>query len=123
MINGTNTNIIEQIIRSVASVYDWKGFNSLEVKADLDASALDYKKFIGTYTFKKRSVSVFYKNGKLQIAEKKKWSSSLTPLTESSFVANALSPRATMDFISDEEGNVVKMVVNQGGTLEWDKVE
>ncbi|MEL7120486.1 MAG: serine hydrolase domain-containing protein [Bacteroidota bacterium] len=123
MINGTNTNIIDQIIRSVASVYNWKGFNKLAVKPNLDLSELDYKKYMGTYTFGKRSVSVIYKNGKLQIAEKKKWSSILTPLNESTFVANALSPRATMEFISDNEGKVIKMIVNQGGVLEWKKVE
>lgn len=121
MVNGTNTKIIEEIIRSVASVYNWAGFESFEVKNEINLSKSDLEKYIGTYALDKRKVKVILKKGTLILIEKGKWSSKLTPLNNSKFIVDIVKPTATVEFISDSDGNVSKSILEQGESTEWIK--
>ena len=121
LINGTNTKIIEEIIRSVAYVYQWTGFKSFEAKEELNLNDLDLEKYTGTYILDDRAVHVILKKGKLILKEKGKWSSGLTPLTNSKFVVDIVKPRATIEFITSTDGTVSKSKLQQGETTEWVK--
>lgn len=99
MVNGTNTEIIEEIIRSVASVYNWVGFEHLVVSRDLNLDERDLIKCVGVYVYENREVQVSLKKGKLMLSEKGKWSSDLTALNNSIFVVDIVKPQATIDLL------------------------
>ena len=121
MVNGTNTKIIEEIIRSVASVYNWVGFESFEVKNKINFSESDLEKYFGTYVLGKREVQVTLKKGILILTEKGKWSSKLTPLSKSRFVVDNVKPTATIEFVSNDDGSISKSILKQGESTEWIK--
>ncbi len=123
MVNGTNTKIIEEIIRSVALVYEWSGFSNIEIASDQALQNSDLKKYTGTYVFKNREVIVSIKKGKLIAEEKRKWSTSLTPIGGSLFVADAIQPETKIEFVSDKEGTVNKLIAHQGVSIKWKKVD
>ena len=123
MVNGTNTKIIEEITRSVISVYKWKGFEPLTASEDLKINNTDLTKFIGTYTLEKREVNVTLKKGQLILTENGKWSSKLTALDDSKFVVDIVKPQATIEFVNDSDGSVSKCILNQGGSTEWIKTK
>tara|TARA_R110002074_G_scaffold79064_11_gene178547 strand:- start:8243 stop:9700 length:1458 start_codon:yes stop_codon:yes gene_type:complete len=121
MVNGTNTKIIEEIIRSVASVYNWVGFENFEAKNEINLSYSDLNKYTGTYVLAKREVQVMLKKGKLILTEKGKWSSKLTPLNTSKFVVDIVKPIAIIEFITDNDGSISKCLLKQGESTEWTK--
>lgn len=121
MVNGINTEIIEEIIRSVALVYKWEGFDELVAAPELNLKQMDLNKFVGTYNLDKRSVEVTLKKGQLILSEKGKWKSGLTPLNNNTFVVDIVKPQATIEFISDVEGIINGCIMNQGGATEWVK--
>lgn len=123
MASGINTKIIEEIIRSVASVYDWAGFENLVATPELKISDTDLNKYLGAYTLDDREVSVSLKKGNLILTEKSKWSSKLTALNNSTFVVDIVKPQATIEFIKDSDGSVSKCILNQGESTEWIKVK
>ena len=123
MVNGTNTEIIEEIIRSVASVYNWVGFEKLVASSELNLNDTDLNKYIGAYTLENREVNVSLKKGKLFLTEKGKWSSELTALTNSTFVVDSVKPQATIEFVTDTDGSVSKCILKQGELTEWIKSE
>lgn len=123
MVNGTNTEIIEEIIRSVALVYDWPGFDKLESSSELSITEADLKRYVGTYTLNKREVIISLEDGRLVATEKRKWTSQLTPLNESSFVVDIVKPQTTIEFVGDEKGVINKLITQQGESFEWTKVK
>ncbi len=121
LVNGPNTEIIEEIIRSVAAVYQWPGMEPLAANTDLNLSSEDLKKYTGIFSFKGREIIVSMKKGKLKVAEKGKWSSSLTPLDRSKFVFDGVRPQATIEFISDDAEEIMSCLLVQGEQSEWVK--
>ena len=121
MVNGTNTEIIEEIIRSVASVYNWAGFENLVASSDLNLDDTDLSKYVGVYALENREVNVNIKKGKLVLSEKGKWSSNLTALNKSTFVVDIVKPQATIEFVKDTDGTISKCILNQGESTEWIK--
>ncbi len=121
MVNGTNTKIIEEITRSVISVYKWKGFEQMTVSEDLKINNADLTKFVGTYTLENREVNVTIKKGKLTLSERGKWSSNLTALKNNTFLVDIVKPQATIEFITDNNGSISKCILKQGELTEWIK--
>ena len=121
MVNGTNTKIIEEITRSVISVYKWKGFEQLSVSEDIKFNNVTLTKFIGTYTLENREVNVSLKKGKLILSENGKWSSKLTALNNNTFLVDIVKPQATIEFIKDVNGSISKCILKQGEETEWIK--
>lgn len=123
MLNGINTEIIEEIIRSVASVYNWTSFEKLVASSELKLDDTDLNKYVGTYTLEDREINVSVKKGKLILAEKGKWSSKLTALNNSKFVVDIFKPQATIEFVKDANGSISKCILNQGELTEWVKIK
>lgn len=123
MVNGTNTTIIDEIIRSVALVYKWAGFEVLQASSELDIENTELRKYVGTYALENREVKVTLKKEQLMLTEKGKWSSNLTALNKSTFVVDIVKPQATIEFVSDSNGAVIKCKLNQGGLTEWTKID
>ena len=124
MVNGTNTKIIEELLRSVAAVYSWSGFKKLQSSIQSKPTESDLRTYLGTYVSNTRNVIVSLKKGNLVITEKGKWSSSLTFLGNAKFVANDIQPQAVLAFINDSDSILEKLIVQQGKTtLEWIKTE
>ncbi|MET1258133.1 serine hydrolase domain-containing protein [Flagellimonas sp. DF-77] len=120
-LNSPNTQIIDEIIRSVASVYAWPGYEQLKVSSKQELQALDFSRFLGTYSFGKRRVTVSEKKGSLVLAEKGKWRTVLTPLTDTTFVANGIRPEATIEFVAGADGQIASCKIIQGQPTEWTK--
>ncbi len=123
MVNGPNTTIIEEIIRSVARVYKWAGFKMFEASSTLAIDDVDLSKYVGTYALEDREVNVTLKKEQLTLSEKGKWSSNLTALNKSTFVVDIVKPQATIEFVSDSNGSVIKCILDQGGLTEWTKID
>ncbi|SMG52442.1 CubicO group peptidase, beta-lactamase class C family [Marivirga sericea] len=123
MVNGANTIIIEEIIRSVASVYNWAGFEKLVASSQLILDDNDLSKYIGTYSLENREINVTLKKGELVLSEKGKWSSKLTALNNSKFVVDIVKPQATMEFVKAIDGSVSKCILKQGELTEWIKIK
>ncbi|WP_179021561.1 serine hydrolase domain-containing protein [Winogradskyella forsetii] len=121
MVNGTNTEIIEEIIRSVVTVYNWAGFEKLVVSPELNLDDIDLSKYEGTYILENREVNVSLKKGQLVLSEKGKWSSKLTALTHATFVVDIVKPQATIEFVINNDGSISKCVLKQGESTEWIK--
>ncbi len=121
MVNGTNTKIIEEIIRSVAMVYNWAGHERFTVSEELDQKDVNLSTYTGTYIRENREVEVTLKKGRLILTEKGKWSSKLTPLNTSKFVIDIVKPKATIEFIFDSNDSVSKCILKQGESTEWIK--
>jgi hypothetical protein len=60
-------DITEEIINSVASVYEWKGFYKPVIKKEVTVQDSIYKQYIGIYKFDgvDQTVKVYQQNGKL----------------------------------------------------------
>ncbi|WPP49660.1 serine hydrolase domain-containing protein [Catalinimonas niigatensis] len=123
MVNGTNTEIIEEIIRSVAIVYDWPGFELYESSDETILTESNLTNYIGTYSLDNRNLQIILEDGVLVAQERKKWRANLIPATETSFIVENVRPQATVEFINDENGKVTKLLMQQGEHYEWLKTE
>lgn len=121
MVNGTNSEIIEEIIRSVVSVYNWAGFKKLVVSTELNLDDIDLSKYIGTYILENREVNVSLKKGQLILSEKGKWSSKLTALSNTTFVVDIVKPQAIIEFVNNGDGSISRCILKQGESTEWIK--
>ncbi len=121
MVNGTNTDILEEVIGSVGLVYKWTGFEKLVASPEAKHNNLFLSNYVGTYTLNKRQVEVSLKKNSLILEEKGEWKSNLTPLNKATFVVDIVKPQATIEFVVDNEGTIVKCIMDQGDTTEWTK--
>lgn len=121
MVNDPQTRIIEEIIQSVARVYKWKGFGPISI-ADISFTKEDIKAYTGIYQFKKRTVSISYKNNSFVMTEKGKWSSQLLPTSNNAFILKDVKPQASVDFVADENGQITKLISTQGESVTWTRV-
>lgn len=123
MVNGPNTKIFNEIRRSVANVYKWPGFRTFKTAKNTKLSKADLQKFTGTYSYKNRIITVSLKNETLIISEKRKWSSKMTYLENTSFIINDVKPNATIKFVSNTEGEVQNFIIEQGESATWLKIK
>lgn len=61
--------------------------------------------------------------GKLVIEVIDKFKLELSPINETTFLMKNAKPKATLEFVKDANGTVTKFVANQGGLIEWEKIE
>lgn len=61
--------------------------------------------------------------GRLIIDVPNEWKAELSSTSQTLFKINNVKPSATLEFIKDDTGKVIKFVVNQDGLYEWIKVE
>lgn len=123
MSNGTNTKILDEIVRSVALTYNWPGFTILQSEIPATATQIDLQKLTGTYSLNNRKLTITLKNGKLIAKEKRKWSTILIPVNALTFVAETIKPQTTFTFVTNNQGNITKLVVNQGTPYEWERIK
>lgn len=67
MINSESWNIIEEILNSVATVYNWKDFYLPEIKKTIDIPASELNKYIGKYQIGDRNFEIVRDNTGLGI--------------------------------------------------------
>ncbi|GAB5532778.1 MAG: hypothetical protein Roseis3KO_45550 [Roseivirga sp.] len=120
MVNGPQTQIIEEILQSVANVYKWPGFEPINT-AEISFTKADIEAYTGTFQFQKRTVSVSYKNDTFVMTERGKWTSQLIPLSHKSFILKDVKPQATVDFMVDKDGKVTQLITQQGASVTWTK--
>jgi hypothetical protein len=51
------------------------------------------------------------------------WKAELSASTETIFNVKNVKPAATLEFVKDDQGEVTKFVINQGGLYDWKKIE
>lgn len=62
------------------------------------------------------------KKGKLILSEKEKWSSKLTPFSDTTFLVDVVKPQATIEFIKNATGSIDKCILKQNESTEWIKM-
>lgn len=82
----------------------------------------------GKYVYEKdksRTVEIKEKEGVfyMVIMDDEQTAAELVATSESSFLLKYVNPKATLEFIKDAKGKVIKLVVNQKGLYEWHKIE
>ena len=116
MINAEKFELINEIMRSISTVYNWYAMKPQVIEQDGLPSTSDMKSYVGDYRFtedKNRVISISFKKDKLFIASKKQWKSELIPKGSRVFVTKDINPPATITFDQN------KMIVEQGEKYEW----
>jgi CubicO group peptidase (beta-lactamase class C family) len=121
MLNSDNGEIIQEIINSIASVYNLKGLNkSIKIKlADVPEEDLD--SYLGNYQLTPKLVLTITREGKRVYAQATGQSRlEAFPESNSKFFFKVI--HATMEFVKDDQGKVTKMIFIQGGRIEAKKL-
>ncbi|MEJ7559033.1 MAG: serine hydrolase [Pedobacter sp.] len=122
MVNSDNGQIIQELINSIATVYNFKGLNkSRTIKlAHVTSSELD--KYLGKYQLTPDLVLTITREGKQLYAQATGQTKlEAYPETSTKFLFKVI--HATMEFIKDDKGKVTKMMFTQGSTIEAKRLE
>ena len=110
MTNGDNgMSLINEIIRSVSTFYDWNISNYVTVKP-ISIEEKDLMKFVGKYSYKKNGKTVYVK-AKLKNDQIVLKDYHLTPLSSLEFID--LENGTTIDFKLNEKGDVIHFLWNK----------
>lgn len=121
MLNSDNAEIIQELINSVATVYNFKGLNKTKKIRLVDVSETDLDSYLGDYQLTPKLVLTVTREGK-QIYAQATGQPKLEafPETKSKFFFKVI--RAKMEFLKDDQGRITKMRFTQGPTIEAKKL-
>ncbi|MFD2933798.1 serine hydrolase [Spirosoma flavum] len=119
MVNSDNGDILPEIVNSVARVYNWKGFYQPTTKLTVSVQESILDTYVGDYeateflAFPTVIFSITREGNRLFQTIKGFFKWELFPETKTKFFLK--STPATVDFINDDSGRVVKQVFTFGG--------
>jgi len=114
MANTYNTRIFDEIINSIASVYNWKGFYAPKIKKVVTVSSEILKSYVGKYKLNNRTLIVTLENKNLMIRfnEKEKYKAWFTSNSDFFMIA---AINAEQNFTRDSENKVNGFHINSNG--------
>lgn len=114
MVNSDNGNILQELVYSVASVYDWKGFYQPTVKKTVDVPEETLAKYVGKYQIAPGFVITISREGKRLKAEATGQEQvELYAENTNKFFLTVVD--AVVEFVSGSGGSVEKLVLYQNG--------
>ena len=117
MVNSDNGEIIQELINSIASVYDLKGLNRTKRIQLADVSDSDLDSYLGDYQLTPELVVTITREGK-QIYAQATGQSRLEAYAETNSKFFFKVIHASMEFVKNDEGKVTKMIFIQGERIE-----
>jgi CubicO group peptidase (beta-lactamase class C family) len=114
MANTYNTRIFDEIINSIASVYNWKGFYAPKIRKVVTVSSEILKSYVGKYKLNNRTLIVTLENKNLMIRfnEKEKYKAWFTSNSDFFMIA---AINAEQNFTRDSENKVNGFHINSNG--------
>lgn len=114
MSNTYNTQILDEIVNSVASVYNWKDFSRVMIKKIVPVSDELLNLYVGRYELAPNFILTVTKEGHrlwTQATGQEKFE--VFPETENKFFPKPFE--AQLEFIKDANGVVTKLLLHQNG--------
>lgn len=121
MVNSDNGEIIQELINSIATVYNFKGLNKTKKIKLADVTDKDLDSYLGDYQLTPMLVLTISREGK-QVYAQATGQSRIEAFAETSSKFFFKVIHANMEFVKDEQGKVTKMIFNQGGRIEAKKL-
>jgi len=123
MTNGYNTALYEEIINSVAIVYNWKNFYSPVVKKIVPVNDSILASYEGKYQLTPQFMLTIKKSGNsLEVIPTGQDADKIYPESNDTFFAKSIE--AQVKFVKDEKGIVTKLILSQNGrNFEGKKIE
>lgn len=123
MVNSDNGAILQEIINSVATVYQWEGFYNPVVKKTISLSDEVLERYVGEYRLSPRfSISITKVGNALQGKGTGQSAFDLYPETKNKFFLKAMDVQ--IEFIEDDNFNISKLILHQNGqSTEGKKVQ
>ncbi len=121
MLNSDNGEIIQELINSIATVYDFKGLNKIKKIKLADVSETDLDSYLGDYQLTPKLLLSITRQGK-HIYAQATGQARLEAFPETKFKFFFKVIHATMEFVKDDQGKVTKMLFTQGPTIEAKKL-
>ncbi len=114
MVNSDNSGILQEVVNSVSKVYDFKGLSKTVVKKHLSIDAAILDSYLGEYALTPTFILTITKeNGLLITQATGQQKIIIYPETQTRFFATVIN--ATLDFVKDESGKVVSLILIQNG--------
>jgi CubicO group peptidase (beta-lactamase class C family) len=114
MANTYNTRIFDEIINSVASVYNWKDFYTPEIKRVVTVSNETLKSYVGKYKLGNDTLIVTLENKNLMIRFNKREEYKTYFTSDSSFIILE-AYRTEQNFTKDSQNKVTGFHINSNG--------
>ena len=121
MVNSDNGQIIQELINSIATVYNFVGLNKSTVLKTVDVEEKVLDTYLGNYQLTAALVLTITREGK-QIYGQATGQPRFEVYAETDTKFRYKDFPASMEFIKDEQGKVNKMIFIQGATIEAKKL-
>jgi hypothetical protein len=121
MVNSDNGEIIQELINSISTVYDFKGLNKTRKITLAEVSDQDLDSYLGKYQLTPQLVLTVTREGKKVYAQATGQSRiEAFAQTSTKFFFKVI--QATMEFVKDENGAVKEMIFIQGPAIHAKKL-
>jgi CubicO group peptidase (beta-lactamase class C family) len=122
MINSDNANIMNEIVNSVAKVYDFKGLNRSRLRKEVTVADTVLQKYTGKYELAQGFILTITRDGNSLFGQGTgQGKVQLFAESSSKFFLKVVD--AEVEFIKDEKGRVIKAILYQNGIHDAKKVE
>lgn len=121
MLNSDNGEIIQELINSIATVYQLKGLNKTKKIKLADVTGKDLDAYMGNYQLTPKMALTITRKGK-QLYAQATGQARLEAFAETNSKFFFKVIHATMEFVKDDQGKVSKMIYTQGIPIEAKKL-
>lgn len=125
MVNGENFAVIDELINSVATVYDWKGFYKPTFKKSITLTKDSLQQFVGNYKIMNDTLTIIMCGEVLCIQQNKQPPSGYTIIfTDRITFTIKEVPNAIFSPARNDAGKIKGLILKQGGaTLQLPRIE
>jgi hypothetical protein len=116
MVNSDNGQIIQELIDSIATVYNFKGLNKSSILKPVEVEEKVLDSYLGNYQLRPERVLTITREGK-QIFAQTTGQLKFEVFAETTIKFRYKDFPATMEFVKDDQGKVNKMIFIQGVTI------
>ena len=113
MVNSDNGGIIQEIINSVATAYQWEGFYTPVVKKVVAVDVEKLKEYTGQYQVGNITLTVTLNNNRLSVSQNGNTPLNMYFTSDSEFFLYEVP--ASQSFLKNEQGKVDALLIKQGG--------
>ncbi|MDB5090833.1 MAG: CubicO group peptidase beta-lactamase class family [Mucilaginibacter sp.] len=122
MVNSDNEAIMNEIVNSVAKVYDFKGLNRSKFRKEIALADTILQKYTGKYEISsKLSFAVTLEGSKLYGQPTGQQKQQLFPESQNKFFLKKID--VEVEFVKDDKGKIVKAILYENGTHDAKKIE
>jgi len=114
MVNSDDGRILDEVVNSVARVYDWKGFYRPTIKQIVAVPEATLDSYVGAYELAPKFILTITREQNRLISQAT-GQPKFPLLAESQTTFSPKELEAQLEFVKDESGKITKVVLLQGG--------